>query len=462
MGESLQFIGIDIGSTFLKGAVLNLDSWRLEHIEREPCPAIASDLPPGYHEIDPLQLTAAADRLLHRLLQQAPTCSGVVLSGQMHGLVLTGEAGAPLANAITWQDQRTMSIMPEGGSTYFAALADQLDAATRIELGQEIYPGRPLFVLYMLQAQGRLPIGCTPASIPGYVAASLCRAKVKEEPTNAAASGAFNLTKGRWHMDLLRRLQLDHLRWPPVQPFYRRVGSLRVRKRSIPIFTPVGDQQAALLGAGIVPGILSINVATGSQVSMVTRQFAPGDYQTRPFFDGMYLNTITHIPAGRALNVLVKLLSELAEAQGTPLADPWPAISRATAATPQTDLQVDLSFFAGGRDADNNGGAITHIHEGNLSAGHLFRAAFVDMAARYQACAERLSPAHDWQYVVLSGGLAHSQPALSILIAQRLGAHLFSIAKEDALRGLMALALVCTGQFYEAEKAAKALPPVRE
>ena len=70
-----------------------------------------------------------------------------------------------------------------------------------------------------------------------------------------------------------------------------------------------------------------------------------GDYQTRPFFDGRFLATITHIPAGRSLNALVGLLSELAEAQGLSLADPWPYIVREAGEASETGearMRVDL------------------------------------------------------------------------------------------------------------------------
>jgi len=43
------------------------------------------------------------------------------------------------------------------------------------------------------------------------------------------------------------------------------------------------------------------------------------------------LNTITHLPAGRSLNVLVDLLTELARAEGLVLADPWKFIAESAA-----------------------------------------------------------------------------------------------------------------------------------
>ena len=91
----------------------------------------------------------------------------------------------------------------------------------------------------------------------------------------------------------------------------------------LPLFAPVGDYQCSQAGALLEPGELSVNISTGSAVIQFAEGREFGDFQTRPWFDGRHLKTITHIPGGRALNALVRLLSELAEAQGLKLRDPW-------------------------------------------------------------------------------------------------------------------------------------------
>ena len=100
----------------------------------------------------------------------------------------------------------------------------------------------------------------------------------------------------------------------------------------------MGDHQAALAGAFLGERELSLNISTGSQASLFTPTWQPGNYQTRPFFDGRFLNTITHIPAGRALNVLFKLLTELAEAQRLACVIPGPTLP-----PPPPSGETDLS-----------------------------------------------------------------------------------------------------------------------
>jgi hypothetical protein len=184
---------------------------------------------------------------------------------------------------------------------------------------------------------------------------------------------------------------------------------------------------------------LSINVSTGSQVSRRTAGFEPGSYQTRKYFGGDFLNTITHLPAGRSLNVLVDLLSELARAEGVALKDAWNTIRQRVAEVDQTDLRVDLSFFGGPLGSS---GRIEGITTGNLTVGQLFQAAFHSMADNYAACAERLCPERPWRRIALSGGLPQALPRIRELIQDRFDVPLREPAVgEETLTGLLEIAI---------------------
>jgi sugar (pentulose or hexulose) kinase len=207
----------------------------------------------------------------------------------------------------------------------------------------------------------------------------------------------------------------------------------------MPCYVAVGDQQAALLGTSLEAGEMSLNVATGSQVSLLTSDPAAGDYQVRPYFGGRFLRTITHIPAGRSLNLLLRLLAEMSTGgSGDEL---WVRLESAAREVPVTSLQVNLSFFPG---ALGDCGSIANIREDNFTAAHLFRAAIEAMAANYEHCAGRLSPARDWNRLVFSGGLILKLQTLQEAVVQRFGCT-FRIAgeREDALQGLTFLASQC-------------------
>jgi sugar (pentulose or hexulose) kinase len=322
----------------------------------------------------------------------------------------------------------------------FDQLARQISGDERQALGNELRPGLPLCTLFWMAEHGALPDRATPAALPDFVLGQLCGAPVPSEPTIAAAQGALDLRAGDWCWPLLGRLGLGGLRWPALAQPGQSIGELRLGGRTLRCYPAIGDQQCALLGAALAPGELSLNIATGSQVSLLRGELTSGDYQARPFFGGRWLNTITHIPAGRALDALVRLLTELPAAQGIAVPDPWGYIARAVEATAASDLEIDLAFFA---SALGDRGAIRNIHEGNLTVGHLFRAAFERMAATYAGCARRLAPAGGWERLVFSGGLAQSLPALRDTVARRFGApYRVCETPEDTLQGLLQLALM--------------------
>ncbi|KPV53135.1 hypothetical protein SE17_11365 [Kouleothrix aurantiaca] len=437
----MRYLGIDLGTTFIKGAVLDLASGTLGAIQRRPFPEPVPGLPAGYFEVAPGAIVAAVRDLIGELLRAAPDSSGLMLSSQMHALVLCDSNGEPASNVVTWRDSRALDRHPAGG-TFFERLAAQLSEGDRQALGNELRPGLPICALFWMREMGALPAGTIALGLADFVLWQLCGHEPATEPTIAASQGAFNIGTGDWHRSLLERLGLGGVRWPPIGAFNQPAGEMRLGDCTLACFPGVGDQQSALASAALQPGELSLNISTGSQASLLRSDIVPGDYGIRPYFGGQWLHTITNVPAGRALALLVDLLTELPRAQGLALSDPWGYIAQAVAATPATDLTADLSFFG-----SVNGGALGNIHEGNLSAGHLFRATFEYMAGQYAACAQRLAPAADWERIVFSGGLVQAMPPLRAAIMQRLGGtYRLCDTNEDALAGLLVLARLADEQ----------------
>ena len=447
----MSFIGLDIGTSFIKGAVLNLESLQLEHVRRVPFPEPLADRPALFYEVEPQRVVSAVQTFLEDMVALAPECQGILLCTQMHGLVLTTKTGQPRSNLITWQDQRALLAHPSGEGTYFDRISAQLTAEDKRRLGNELKPSLPLCYLYYLKEMGQLPAeDLIPASLADFVLANLSRTRPTIDLTNAAAHGAINLETLSWHQAVLDKLGLAHLSWPHIRKPDEVAYHLTLNGRPVPVYSPIGDHQCAILGACLEEDELSLNVATASQVTALTPALRLGTYQTRPFFDGRYMNAIARIPAGRSLDVLVNLLCELAQAQNRPIVDPWGYIVEAVKATEQTSLQIDLAFFA---SSVGDRGSIANIGEDNLSVGHLFRAAFQNMAANYLACARRLisetdaEPHQLWRRLVFSGGLVQKIEPLREEICRtlHLGSRL-SPSAEDTLLGLLALALVVSSQ----------------
>ena len=448
----MSFIAVDLGTSFIKGAVLDLDARRIDHIRRIPFPEPIPGLPTLYREYDPDAILAAARALLDQLAPFAGNCEGLVMCSQMHGLVFCTERGEARSNLTTWLDQRVLMPHPSGRGTYFDVLMQHITPQEFRQLGNELRPGLPVGLLFWLAEQVQLPReDWIAASLPDFVLAHLGRTEPSIDTTNAMAHGVLNLETLDWHRTVMTKLGLDRVRWPRLRPHGEQVALVKMGSRTIPCYTPIGDYQCAMAGSLLRYGELSLNISTGSQVSLLKPQLEFGNYQMRPFFDGRFLATITHIPAGRALMALVKLLSELAQSQGVELSDPWPYITRAAAEVGRTDLRVDLAFF---NSSCGDQGEIAHIREAELTVGHLFRAAFQNMADNYFACAQRLSPDRSWRNLVLAGGLAQKIEVLRDLIYEKFQAPIrLCPTSEDTMLGLMVLGLAFSGRAASVERA---------
>ncbi|MBX3083905.1 MAG: hypothetical protein KF716_19880 [Anaerolineae bacterium] len=452
----MALIGIDIGTSFVKGAVLDLDTQQITHIKRSPFPPPLVSTSPLYREYDPHIILEAVRGLVHELAPLAGTCEGLVMCNQMHGLVFTSPTGEARSTLTTWQDQRVLMPHPSGKGTYFDVMMSRLSADGHRQLGNELRVGLPIGNLFWMRERGELPTDDTmPVSMPDYVLANLCHTTPTTEIINAQSHGALNLETLNWHQGVLAKLGLDQMRWPDIRQHGERVGTMKVAGQEFPCYTPIGDFQCALLGALLSEGELSVNISTGSQVSLLRPQIEFGNFQTRPFFDGNCLITVTTIPAGRALTALIKLLTELADSQGVQLSDPWEYITRAAEAASKPDMRVHLAFYS---TPVGDHGEITNIQEGELTVGHLFRAAFESMAANYLTCARRLSPDQAWQQIAFSGGLAQKIALLRQLISEQFGVpYRMAPHTEDTLFGLLALGMAFTGRTRTVQSATKIL-----
>ena len=439
------FIAVDLGATFIKGAVIDTQKLCLTDITKVSFPGFIEGLPSSFREVEPARIVLAVKTLVSDLLRKSPDCEGLVMCSQMHGLVLTDENGIAISNFISWQDGRTLLSHPNGHGSYFDVICSRIsDRANQIS-GSELKPGLPVCTLFWLSENDQLKPNAIPVSLADFVLSCLCGTTPVTDLTNASACGAVDLKTMDWNHEILSNLGLADLQWPEIVEHGRIVGNLEVDGRCITCYTPVGDQQCALLGCFLQDGELSLNISTGSQVSMVLPELGFGDYQVRPFFDGFFIKTITHIPAGRSLNILLKLLCELPRLQNVKIEDPWPYIIAAVDQIKKTDLKIDLSVFQG---VYKTKGCIANIREDNLSVGHLFCAAFHHMSENYYSCALRLSRKSKWNRIVFSGGIARKIEILRKIIVKNFNHVDYRLCDviDETLVGLSALAFFFSGR----------------
>jgi sugar (pentulose or hexulose) kinase len=435
----MRCLGVDIGSSSIKGAVLDVSGDIVTEIVKVPFPEPIAGLPGGFHEVSAGAVLAGVREVLGELLRRCPESGRVRFCSQMGGILLLSESGECLTEYLSWRDQRTLQAVGGGvgsGGTWLERARGLLSEEVFCELGRELKPGSATSLLYWLQCHGRLPAGAIPATVGDYVTAALCGIRPRLHRTQGL--GMINLITGEWHRGALGTLGLGGLSWPEFAGDTEVIGEMELGGKRLQCYASIGDQQAALLGIGLESGELSVNLSTGAQVSRITAGFEPGECQTRCWFGGQYLNTVTHIPAGRSLTVLEALLTELPRAMGVSVADSWRLIGEACeVAGDSGGLECDLSFFASAMGSE---GRLSGITTENLTVGHLFQAAFDFMARASAECASRLSREPVWRRVALSGGLAQAFPALRRKLGAALPWPMREVAvAEETLLGLLKL-----------------------
>ncbi|MCR9201848.1 MAG: FGGY family carbohydrate kinase [Planctomycetaceae bacterium] len=437
----MKFVVVDLGSSFLKTAIADCTTLSLSGLSRTPVTQRITTAA-GRYELDPVAIANAVRQQIQQLLMACPATAGVLITGQMGGLVFVDDHGQPTTPAISWQDTRAL----DSGS--FASLRRQLGDAISSVLGNEFQPGLTLSLLHNVCQAGQSPRG-TLCGLPDAVVASLVASRPQMERTSAA--GLISLKTGTLANDLIS-LPTTADAWPDLVHFPHSCGTITHESRKVPVYAATGDHQTALAGSLIRAGELSVNVATGSQMSMLAghspRPLTDG--QLRPFFDNSWLGTVTHIPAGRALTAVLRLLTEMGhtahDSSHAITSDDWQYFLQAAETVDRTPIQAKLGLFPNAMDTPGSFGGLT---EDCLTVADIARACLERLAVQYQELLPRLTALGEPQRLVFSGGVVRRSRLLQELICQRLGLP-FRMAPfgEDALLGLAVLGKVVSGECH--------------
>ena len=278
----MSSIALDVGGTFIKAARIESGSIQGAVI-RCPVPAfLADDFDIGARELSPDELDVAVFAALGELGVDDPRAHDVYVSGQMAGLAFVDPNGRAVDNIISWQDTRHARV---------DNLVNAIGHEAASDLGDGLRIGSPAVTL----AQRRVAAGAYPTSLIAYVAGRIAGQRAERiHTTDAGAWGLFDTRRMQWSRAACAAAGVDVTSLPTV------VGEVETISAGVRVFTAIGDQQAALYGAGLTENQVSVNLATGGQVSILAREFSTSA-QTRPYFDGRYLHTVTHLPAGRLL-----------------------------------------------------------------------------------------------------------------------------------------------------------------
>jgi sedoheptulokinase len=127
--------------------------------------------------------------------------------------------------------------------------------------------------------------------------------------TNAASFGFFNVQKHMFDTDALKDISINTDILPEIGSSGIMAGFY---KRSFPVFTAIGDNQASFLGSvhEIEKSIL-VNIGTSGQISAYSDKFIKiHSIDTRPFPGGGYILVGAALCGGKAFEILKTFFEE--------------------------------------------------------------------------------------------------------------------------------------------------------
>jgi len=125
----MYYLGIDLGSSSIKLALVEIDTGKRVGVLQEPEEEMAIHAPEkGWAEQDPNNWWKHVCNGIHRIKENFKVTKeeikGIGIAYQMHGLVLIDKEGNPIRNSIIWCDSRAVDIGNQAYSNIGAAICD--------------------------------------------------------------------------------------------------------------------------------------------------------------------------------------------------------------------------------------------------------------------------------------------------------------------------------------------------
>ena len=212
---------------------------------------------PGWVEHDPREIWSTQRDVARRAVKKAGIdprrIAAIGLTNQRETTVLWDRrSGAPLHNAIVWQDRRTathcQALKDQGAGEPIRSLTglvlDPYFSATKLAWMLDQAPD-----LRRRAERGEIAFG----TVDSWLAWNLSGGKLHiTDPSNASRTMLYDIHRGEWSEELLRIFRVPREVLPQVMPSSHIYGETDaiVPGAKLPIAGIAGDQQAALFGQG--------------------------------------------------------------------------------------------------------------------------------------------------------------------------------------------------------------------
>ncbi|MER3481150.1 MAG: xylulokinase [Meiothermus sp.] len=263
-----MFLGLDLGTGSLKALLLD-EAGRVRGEASRAYPVHSPH--PGWAESDPQDWWKAAGEAVREAVPDPARVRAVGLSGQMHGVVLCREDGAPLRPAILWADGRSEAELEP---------YRRLSPEFRYRLANPPAVGMAGPSLLWLKAhEPEVYRSARWALQPKDWLRLRLTGEARSEPSDASGTLLYDLQADRWFTALLERLGLRQDWLAPLVPSASVAGHLTPGaaqhlglRAGTPVAAGAADTAAALLGSGVAPGEVQLTVGSGAQIAVVLEE----------------------------------------------------------------------------------------------------------------------------------------------------------------------------------------------
>lgn len=360
----MKAIGIDIGTTSICLVLYDQEGGRIQ----ESVSAPNCFLEGGFRQ-DADRIVSVVREKLDWLLAQDAGVDAIGVSAQMHGILYADQKGRAVSPYYTWKE------------TCGRKLIEGMEAAEWLsrKTSYPMYSGYGTVTHLVLDKMGEIPADAVcMVNIGDYLVMQLCGlSKTRTDCSIAASFGGFNLSAGAFDLDVLKAAGVDIKYYPQVAAGHGAVGCYR----KIPVMPAIGDNQASFYAAaGEDSSVISINVGTGSQVSVMdTRLESIQTGEIRPFTGQGYLYVQASVNGGKVYEKLAAFFEETVELFAGAKVDAYEKMTALGMDAEETTLVVTPSLY-GARGTGESFGSVQNLTEENFHPSALVKAYVTGMA----------------------------------------------------------------------------------
>ncbi len=435
----MNTIAIDCGASFIKAALIK-DSEIVKRIDKKTPPVKKNK------DISEISLIwGIKDTVLEIIdeLSRDETEVKLCISNEMHGFILTDSNGIPVIDYVSWQYE--FGNIEIEGVTGKETLSKNEFCDDLKKTGMNVRGGLPSSNLWYFRNKKMLPnVTLYFYTLGDFLIRSIFDTEPYCHPSNAAATGLFDLVSGNWNKRLTD-LVSENVIYPEIG---EKTVSIKKNNTLFIIYPCIGDYQAALLGAGVNDAYdLSFNLGTGAQVSVFANELDfSKEYQILPYFKGRYLKRIPHLPSGRALNVYYRFFKDVLGHFGVKKTENeiWEImINSVEEADNECKMDCSLSFFENPIENSVKGN-ITEIGEFDLTFSNLCECILKRESDNFIWAAKKLIPeGFEAKRIIFSGGIARKNNFIRNRITNEFdGVKDILIASDETLMGLYKYSLI--------------------